>query len=260
MRSFSFEGRRSIIRFPRVLPIRTIAPVEIMFRIILVAVPALRRVEPAMISGPTSGAISRSASRPSRLGRLQAIPTVAAPRRFASRTAPSTYGVRPDVAMPTTRSSAPMSRRREVGRPPVRVVLGPLHGAGQRGRTPGDQADDHAGRRAERRRAFRGIQHPQPPRGARPDVDEPAPAPQPIGRPVDRTRDGLRLGADRLDHPGVLGIHQRDDLERAERVDRLGGRVPGFGEQMIFEVACSWSARGRLTRRICLFNLGNSHL
>ena len=82
--------------------------------------------------------------------------------------------------------------------------------------------DDHAGRRAERRRAFRSIQHPQPPRGARPDVDEPAPATQPIGRPIDRTRDGLRLGADRLDHPGVLGIHQRDDLERAERVDRLG--------------------------------------
>jgi hypothetical protein len=97
-------GWRSIIRLPRVLPIRTIAPVVIMFRTSLVAVPAFSRVDPAMTSGPTKGAISRSTARPRGLGRLHAIPTVAAPRARASPTAPSTYGVRPDVAMPTTRS------------------------------------------------------------------------------------------------------------------------------------------------------------
>ena len=79
--SFSLVGRRSTIRLPRVLPICTIAPVEIMFRTILVAVPAFKRVEPEMTSAPTSRAISRSTSAPSRLGRLQAMPTVAAPRR-----------------------------------------------------------------------------------------------------------------------------------------------------------------------------------
>ena len=40
--SFSFNGWRSTIRLPSVLPIRTIAPVDIMFKIILVAVPALQ--------------------------------------------------------------------------------------------------------------------------------------------------------------------------------------------------------------------------
>ena len=103
MRSFSLVGWRSIIRLPSVLPIRTIAPVEIMFRTILVAVPALSRVEPAMISGPTR---ARSPGRPA----AQQARAVAGdadggrPADRASRTAPSTYGVRPDVAMPTTRS------------------------------------------------------------------------------------------------------------------------------------------------------------
>ena len=80
IRSFSFDGRRLTIRLPSVLPICTIAPVEIMLRTILVAVPAFSRVEPEMTSGPTSGAMSMSTSSPSRLGRLQAMPTVAAPR------------------------------------------------------------------------------------------------------------------------------------------------------------------------------------
>jgi hypothetical protein len=43
-----------------------------MLRIISVAVPAYVQVDPGMISLLTGGAISRSTSLPSRLGRLQA--------------------------------------------------------------------------------------------------------------------------------------------------------------------------------------------
>ena len=52
-RSFSLVGRRSTIRFPYVLPRRTIVMVEIMLSTSFCAVPALRRVEPVTTSGPT---------------------------------------------------------------------------------------------------------------------------------------------------------------------------------------------------------------
>ena len=54
------------------------APVVIMLRTIFVAVPALSRVEPLMISGPTIGQIMMSHSGASQLVWLQARPIVAA--------------------------------------------------------------------------------------------------------------------------------------------------------------------------------------
>ena len=58
----SFVATTSTMRLPYVLPSRTIAIVEIMLRTSFCAVPALRRVEPAMTSGPTGTRISWSAS------------------------------------------------------------------------------------------------------------------------------------------------------------------------------------------------------
>jgi len=80
-----------------------------MLSTIFCAVPAFMRVEPAMTSGPTRGAMVTSASSPSGEGRLQTSPMVSAPRRFASATAPSTQGVRPLAVMPTTTSASPTS-------------------------------------------------------------------------------------------------------------------------------------------------------
>ncbi len=53
-RSFSFSDPvcTSTIRLPYVLPMRIIEMVVSMFSTIFVAVPALRRVDPAMTSGP----------------------------------------------------------------------------------------------------------------------------------------------------------------------------------------------------------------
>ena len=48
------------MRFPKVLPRRTIATVEIMLSTSFCAVPAFRRVEPAMTSGPTTTSIGWS--------------------------------------------------------------------------------------------------------------------------------------------------------------------------------------------------------
>ncbi len=83
--------------------------VENMFSTILAAVPAPSRVEPVTISGPTGISMPCSAAADSGVPRLHDSPTVSAPRSVASRSAPSTYGVVPLEAIPTTVSSGPGS-------------------------------------------------------------------------------------------------------------------------------------------------------
>ena len=56
--SFRFVARISTIRFPYTFPIPTMDAVEIMFRIIFSAVPALSLVDPVRISGPASTSVS----------------------------------------------------------------------------------------------------------------------------------------------------------------------------------------------------------
>src|SRR5215468_9356008 len=58
--SFSFPGATATIRPPYVRPSRIIATVEIVLSTSFCAVPALRRVEPAITSGPTTAATSCS--------------------------------------------------------------------------------------------------------------------------------------------------------------------------------------------------------
>jgi len=57
---------------------------------IFCAVPALRRVEPVIASGPTTSAIGTSTIVSKGQGSLQAMPTVRAPARRASSSAAST--------------------------------------------------------------------------------------------------------------------------------------------------------------------------
>ena len=68
----------------------TIAPVEIMLRIIFWAVPAFKRVEPVSTSGPTTGSMARSAAFPPRLPALHAMATVLQPRDLAYCSPPIT--------------------------------------------------------------------------------------------------------------------------------------------------------------------------
>ena len=214
-------GCRSIIRLPSVLPIRIMAPVEIMLRTILVAVPAFSRVEPAMISGPTRSAISRSTCWPSRLGRLQAIPTVAGPSRAGLAHGAQHVGSPARSGNADHEIAAGHAQRRQIRGASIRIVLGPFDGPRERARPAGDQAHDHLRRRAERGGTFRRVEHAQPARSPRPDVNQPPSLPESVGRPFDRLCDRGRLGTDRLDHGGILGIHERHDLASAQRVDRL---------------------------------------
>ncbi|OII16930.1 hypothetical protein BIV03_04785 [Curtobacterium sp. MCBA15_016] len=91
--SFSFVARTSTIRLPYVLLLRTIASVVSMLRTSFCAVPAFRRVDPAMNSGPTTTSMAMSASRPAAESGLHATETDRADLRRASRMAAMTYGV-----------------------------------------------------------------------------------------------------------------------------------------------------------------------
>ena len=83
---------------------RTIAAVVSMFRTILVAVPALRRVDPAMTSGPTAGAIVRSTNVCSSVRGSHVTKMILDPARRARVSAPSTNCVIPLADTPITTS------------------------------------------------------------------------------------------------------------------------------------------------------------
>src|SRR6266849_3110488 len=71
----------------------------------LVAVPALRRVEPVSTSGPTMGLMIASHVAARTFGGVEQVTrTVLAPRVWARESAIRTYGVVPLAAMPTTTS------------------------------------------------------------------------------------------------------------------------------------------------------------
>src|ERR1700692_159962 len=75
-----------------------------MLRTIFCEVPDFRRVDPVSISGPTSVAISTSATLATGVLRFTVIAMVAAPVFDAKRNAPSTYGVVPLAQIPATTS------------------------------------------------------------------------------------------------------------------------------------------------------------
>ncbi len=88
--SLALVGRTLTMRLPKVMPERTMTPVESMFRTSLVAVPALRRVLPVRTSGPVAGVMAMSAAWARAEFGTQLRPMVSAPRDLAWAMAPRT--------------------------------------------------------------------------------------------------------------------------------------------------------------------------
>ena len=88
-----------------------------MLSTILVAVPALSRVEPAMTSGPTAGAMTTSTKVCSSVPGQQVMNTTLAPPRRARVSAPRTKRVIPLAETPIS-TSRRVGRRRATARPP----------------------------------------------------------------------------------------------------------------------------------------------
>src|ERR1041385_9305268 len=96
---------------------RIIAAVVSMLSTIFVAVPALRRVDPAITSGPTAGAIVRSTKVCSSVRGSQVTKIIFEPARRARVSAPRTNGVIPLADTPITTSFF-VGRRRLTDRAP----------------------------------------------------------------------------------------------------------------------------------------------
>src|SRR5947209_12197348 len=94
------------------------------FRTSLVAVPALRRVEPASTSAPVAGTTWTWVARGGRKApsALQATSTGFAPRLLAAVSAALTNGVTPLAEIPTT-TSPPRTRARTARRAAARPVI-----------------------------------------------------------------------------------------------------------------------------------------
>src|SRR2546430_2510929 len=160
-RSFRERGCTSTMRLPYTLPSRAMLAVVSVLRISLVAVPALRRVEPARTSGPGAGAMitfavflvcrrDAFAGPPApdgllkrALAGLHDTSTVFAPARRAAARAPCTNGVTPLAETPTT-TSAPRTPARTAraparlspSAPPPSAGPAPRDGPGPRPRRP----------------------------------------------------------------------------------------------------------------------------
>ena len=200
------------------LPIRAVAPVEVVSRTILVAVPAFERVEPETTSGrPTRGAMSGSGLAARRAGPVAGDPRPAA----AARTPPRSRTPRQDVeasarrwripidqvkradfqggdvgrthrdrgcrSAPSTARVAPSPRRRSVGS----TISGGVLKVGGRS----------AASRTPRRRTSRATDVVSRPPAAKGDS-----AAHSMARAVDSD-----FSPDGLHHPGILGVHQPDD-------------------------------------------------
>ncbi len=99
------------------MPIRIIAAVVSMLRTIFVAVPAFSRVDPAITSGPTAGAIVRSTNVCSSVFGSHVTKRIFAPAFRARVSAPRTNCVMPLAETPTTTSFF-VGRRRLTARAP----------------------------------------------------------------------------------------------------------------------------------------------
>ena len=87
-------------------PRRTISAVEKALSASFCAVPAFRRVEPAMTSGPTGSTTAWSARCAIGEPGTQTTAPVSAPASRAARSAPSVYGVLPQAETAITASAA----------------------------------------------------------------------------------------------------------------------------------------------------------
>ena len=208
---------------------RTIDAVVSMLRTILVAVPALRRVEPAMTSGPTAGAIVRSTNVCSSVRGSQVTKMIFEPARRARVSAPRTNGVMPLADTPMTTSFLVGLQAVDRARAFFVVVLDAFLGVQERVLAAGHDRLHQIRAGAEGRRHLRRLEDAEPAAGAGADEDDAAALAQRLRDDVDADGDALLLALHRREHLAVLVQHALDDVGGGELVDGERGGVDGFG-------------------------------
>ena len=191
-----------------------------MLSTILVAVPALRRVDPAMTSGPTAGAMIRSTKFCSSVPGQHVTKMMRAPFLRAPVSAPRTNCVMPLAETPMTTSRLDDAQARDAARAFFEVVLDALARAEHGLLAAGHDRLHELRRRAERRRHLGRFDDAEP--AARAGADEKQPAALLAARPTMistpcamRSRSGARPATTRRSSLA----DQIDDVQHRHRVD-----------------------------------------
>ena len=208
------------------------APVEIIFRTILCAVPAFMRDDPASTSAPTSVTMAKSAARSSGELRLQVSAMVWAPRRRAYSTAAMVNGVRPLLAMPRTMSRLPGLRFFiSAMASAVSSSLASVEAARALGASGHDEL--HGARISiESRRNFGGVEGADAAAGSGSDVDEASALAESGDDHVDGAGDLRQSAAHRGGDGRVFVVHQAHDFERRHAIEIDGAGKNLFGGKL----------------------------
>ena len=202
-----------------------------MLRTILVAVPALRRVEPAMISGPTAGRDGEIDER------LQLVARIAG-HEHDPRAGLAGAGQR---AADEWRHAAGrhadhhiLLRRIEAGdgaRAFFVIVFRAFFGADDGLGAAGHDALHQLGIGAEGRGHLGGLDNAEAARGAGADEDDPAALAERLRAHVGAKRDAVAFLLNRRDHAAVFGEHQIHNAAGVELVDVEGIGIDGFSRE-----------------------------
>ena len=209
---------------------RIIAAVVSMLSTILVAVPALSRVDPAMTSGPTAGAIVRSTNVCNSVRGSQVTKMIFEPARRARVSAPRTNCVMPLADTPMTTSF--FDRPQAVHRPRAFLVV-VLDAFALRCRmallAAGHDRLHEVGVGAEGRRHLGRFEDAEPAARAGADEDDAAALAQRLRDDVDADGDPILLALHRGEHLAVFVQHALDDVGGGELVDGERRGIDRFG-------------------------------
>src|SRR5207253_2590452 len=82
---------------------------------------------------------------------------------------------------------------------------------------------------------LRGIEHSQPPRCPRADVNQTPPFAQAFGNDLDSPGNRRALRGDGSDNLAVLAVHELHEFQRRQLVEVHRGRVTRLGWQMVHD-------------------------
>ena len=230
-----------------------------MFSTSLVAVPAFRRVDPAITSAPTPGAIVRSTNVCSSVPGIagdedDARAGLARPRQRAAHELRHPAGRHADDDVLLRRSQAG-DRARAL----FVVVLDAFLGAEDGLAAAGHDRLHERRIGAEGRRHLRRLENAEPAARAGADEDDAAVLAQCRGDHLDADRDPLLLALDGREHLAIFVDHQVDDVVGLELVDAEARGVDCFGGERLPLRSNGHTATilhsGHLRGRTCVISL-----
>jgi hypothetical protein len=166
-------------------------------------------------------------------------------RRARPRQRPVHVGRRPARRDPEHDVARAHSARVHLALARGAIVLGALDSFDQRAGSARDHALHLVRRRPERRRAFRRVEHRQPPARPRADRVEPSAAREPLRDELHRPDDLRARPRDARRHRRVLGVHHVEGLAGREEVEVRRTRIRLLGREALAPAHAFFSCRAK---------------